>query len=340
MPTNTPTLLDNLKDSIPGVTIPSFDNLPIAPQIKTIDRTFDRFVDQVPNVMFNLSLGLLIIVLGWLLGGWVAVRLNRLLVRARMEETLAAFLASTARFALFFTFCTIALAVVGVSTTTMAALVGAIGIAVGFALRGTLGNVAGGIMLMVHRPFKVSDWIENQVGPVTIAGTVKRIGVFSTEVNTSEHIRVFIPNAMLWENNVQNHTYNRMRMLELTFGLAYGTDVRKAFEIVKTTLIANPLVLKNPEPMLGVDTFEKDGVMCKLDVWARTEDRRMLRDTVLIDVMEALHAADIRMAHEEALPDDDKSITDKPAEANGTTAQSAKDGNVPDKTNLSGKDTK
>ncbi len=298
-------LLDNIKLSIPDIS-----KLPVSAEIKQIDKAAGQVFDQLPMMVVNVVLGLMLIVAGWLLCSWVASKVNHWLVKAHMEETLAAFLASTARFVLFFSIFVAGLSVVGVSSTTLAALLGAMGLAVGFAMRGTLGSIAGGIMLMVHRPVKVGDYIEAGMGPNMIGGTVKRIGLFSTEINTKEFIRAFIPNVTMWETLLQNHTYNRMHMLRIEFGLGHEVNVWEAFGVIKRALTANPLVLKTPEPNLSVENLTEFGIMCMMEIWVRTEDRRVLRGTVLLDVMDALRENGMRMAYQEP---DHVSIYGKPA---------------------------
>lgn len=333
-------ILSNLKVNIPNVSqLPA--NMPLTKEIKYIDRTIEKIFEQTPIAVLKVGVGVLIIVLGWMLAGWVGSRLSRLLERAHVEPTLASFLGSTSRFIIFFNIFIIALTFIGVSSTSLAALLGAIGIAVGFALRGTLGSIAGGIMLMVHRPFKAGDWVEITSPTGSPSGTVKRIGLFSTEINTPEFVRVFVPNAMMWEGVVRNDTYNRMRMLKLDFGLGYEVNVRDAFKVITNALAANPLILKTPEILLTIEKFEEKGVMCALNVWVRTEDRRTLRNTVLLDVMEALQKADMRMAFmdkpEGPLPADKKpdvatEVAQKPqSDAERSLAAAAKDGKLPAK---------
>lgn len=312
-------LIDNIK-----VNIPDLGNLASISQIRQIDRTASKMLDQMPIVILKLGIGVAVIIAGWLLSGWVASKLNKLMVRARVEETLAAFLGSTARFVLFFTIFGASLTMMGIGSTSLAALLGAIGLAVGLAVKGTLGHVASGVMLMVHRPLKVGDWVENTTasGTASVSGTVKRIGLFSTEINTQEFVRVFVPNTMLWENILRNHTYNRMRMLKLSFSLGYEVDVRSAFGIVKAMLTSNPLVLRSPEPLVAVDSFGEGGVICLLHVWVRTEDRGALRNSILLDVMEILRKNGMRMAYQ--------AVQESSAEGlDGASASLQKDAKIP-----------
>lgn len=302
-------LLDNIKLSIPDVSkFPA--KLSVSDEIRHIDKVAGHFFDQLPALMFNIVVGLGLILAGWALCSWIASKLNHWLVKARLEETLAAFLASTARFTLFFSIFITGLSLLGVSSTSLAALLGAMGLAVGFAMRGTLGSIAGGIMMMVHRPVKVGDYIETGTAPNSVGGTVKRIGLFSTEVNTREFVRVFVPNVMMWETLLHNQTYNRMHMLRIEFGLGHEVNVWEAFGVIKRALAANPLVLKTPEPNLSVEHLNEFGIMCLLETWVRTEDRKVLRGTILLDVMDALREAHMRMAYQEA---DHALIYGKPA---------------------------
>ncbi len=289
-------LLQTIKDNVSEIAkLPVA--APLSKEIKYFDKLTDQIIHQTPWVMLKLGLGLMVILLGWIVSGWLASRLTRWFLSARMEETLANFLGSIARFVLFFNVFVVGLTVIGVSATSLAALVGAMGLAVGFAMRNTLGSIAGGVMLMVHRPMKTGDYIEITSPNGSPAGTVKRIGMFSTEINTRDHVRVFVPNAILWESVLRNDTYNRMRMVNVEFGLGHETDIKKAFDIVRSVVAANPLALKNPEPNLTIESLVEAGVMCNAEVWCRTEDRREMKVSLIIDLRQALTAAGIRMAY-------------------------------------------
>lgn len=279
-------LLDNLSATIP-LHIP--DTLtkvvPLSPtDLKHLDKATAKVLDHSTMVMFKIALGIVIISGGWVLSSWLAGVVQRLLVRAHVEETLAAFLGSTLRFVVFFTTLIAGMGTMGVNSTSLAAVLGAIGLAIGLAMKGTLGHVASGMMVMVHRPFKVGDWIQNG----DFSGTVKRIGLFSTEINTQDFVRVFIPNSVLWENPLQNYTYNRMRMIKFAIRLPYDADVRAALDTMRGVVEGEALILKTPEPRLGVDTFSAQGIECIVWVWVRTEDYGKLRYDFLMRLKEAL----------------------------------------------------
>ncbi|RYG59927.1 MAG: mechanosensitive ion channel family protein [Alphaproteobacteria bacterium] len=306
-------LLQTIRDNVSEIAkIPG--SVPISKEIKYIDKVTDQIIHQTPWVVLKLGMGLLLIMLGWMISGWIASRLTRWFLRARMEETLANFLGSITRFMLFFNIFVVGLTVIGVSATSLAALLGAMGIAVGFAMRNTLGSIAGGVMLMVHRPMKTGDYIEITNPNGSPAGTVKRIGMFATEINTRDHVRVFIPNSILWESVLRNDTYNRMRMVHIEFGVSHKENIRDAFNVVRGVLTANPLVLKNPEPNLAIEKLNEAGAMCIAEVWCRTEDRRAIKETLIIEIIEAFAKAGMQMAYpdEKKAPEEAKPLGKQP----------------------------
>jgi small conductance mechanosensitive channel len=279
-------LLDSLSATIP-LHLPDTITkvVPLTPSdLKHLDKTTAQVLDHSSEVIFRISLGIVIIVLGWVVSSWLASVAQRALIRLHVEETLAAFLGSTLRFVVFFATLIAGMGIMGVNSTSLAAVLGAAGLAIGLAMKGTLGHVASGMMVMVHRPFKVGDWIQNG----DFSGTVKRIGLFSTEINTQDFVRVFIPNSVLWENPLQNYTYNRMRMIKFAIRLPYDADVRAALKTMNKVVSDEPLILKTPEPKLGVDTFSAQGIECIVWVWVRTEDYGKLRYDFLMRLKEAL----------------------------------------------------
>lgn len=279
-------LLDSLSATIPTNLTNTLNKVvPLTPNdLKHLDQTTARVLDHSSEVVFRISLGLVIIVVGWVVSSWLASVIQRALIRLHVEETLAAFLGSTLRFVVFFATLILGMGTMGVNSTSLAAVLGAAGLAIGLAMKGTLGHVASGMMVMVHRPFKVGDWIQNG----DFSGTVKRIGLFSTEINTQDFVRVFIPNSVLWENPLQNYTYNRMRMIKFAIRLPYDADVRAALKTMTNVVNNEPLILKTPEPKLGVDTFSAQGIECIVWVWVRTEDYGKLRYDFLMRLKEAL----------------------------------------------------
>ena len=285
-------MAQGLLDSI-SLTVPDMHRLALPISMKDVDKTASHMMAQLPGILLHTVIALAVTVFGWWFSIWIAGHIQTLLVRMHLEETFAAFLASMMRFAIFFAAFLTGLNMIGFNSTSMAAVLGATGLAVGLAMKGTLGHVASGMMLMVHRPFKVGDWIQSG----EFSGTVKRIGLFSTELNTHEFVRVFIPNTLLWENTLQNYTYNRMRMLKFTLRLPLDCDIAHALDVMRESIEADPLILKTPEPKLGVDSFSAYGAECIVWVWVRTEDYGAVRYSLLISLQKILSDAGITLAY-------------------------------------------
>lgn len=291
-------VLDNLKlnVNIPeiGKDLGSLGKMALPPQMSakldasSVDQMAEHVLNRTWDMSFRAAVAVLLVTGGWLLSSWAASRVQNALIKVHVEETLAAFLGSLLRFIIFFSSFVMGMVVVGVNTTSLAAILGATGLAVGLALKGTLGHVASGVMLMVHRPFKVGDWVETTN---SIQGAVKRIGLFSTEINSIDNKRLFIPNTILWENVILNHTYQRTRMQEFTFRLSYAENTEEALTLVRRTLATCPQVLKVPEPLVGVTQLGLLGVECTLRVWHKKDDYAQVQFNLMGKVKAALDEA-------------------------------------------------
>jgi small conductance mechanosensitive channel len=220
-----------------------------------------------------------------LVGGWIAVRivraiLKRLMTKARLEPTVVGFIANLAYILMMAIIIITALGQVGVATSSFVALIGATGLAVGFALQGSLSNFAAGVMIIFFRPFKVGDVIEG--GGAT--GIVEEIQVFATVLNTADNKRIIVPNAALTSGNIVNYTANPRRRVDLVFGIGYADDTAKAKEVVREILDRHPLVLKAPAPEVVVGQLGDSAVNLYVRPWVKTTDYW----TVQFEVTEAV----------------------------------------------------
>lgn len=278
-----------LSDLKLNVQVPNKIELPAGQvvDLRHVDKTAAKLVDAAGDVLISTALALAIITLGWFLSNSLAGRVQRFLIRAHVEETVAAFLGSVMRYVVFFSIVIFALSLAGMSSTSLAALIGATGLAVGLATKNTIGHVASGLMLMIHRPFKVGDYIQTQ----TQEGIVKRTGLFSTEINTLDNKRVFIPNTILWDNALTNFTYNRTRMLKIDLPLSYEQDARRALEIIREAVLKDGRILKEPAPRIGVKGFGTQALECEISVWMKTSDYIQVRLSLPLDLKSALNKA-------------------------------------------------
>lgn len=161
-----------------------------------------------------------------------------------------------------------ALATLGVQTTSFIAVIGAAGLAIGFALQGSLSNFAAGVMIIIFRPFKVGDYVE--VGGAS--GTVEAIHIFSTIVNTPDNKKIIIPNSRVSGDTITNYSANDIRRVDLVVGVSYGDDIRKAKQILEKILSEEQRILKDPPFTIGVMELADSSVNFAVRPWVKTSD--------------------------------------------------------------------
>ena len=156
----------------------------------------------------------------------------------------------------------------GVEMTSFIALLGAAGLAIGMAFSGTLGNLAGGIMLLIFKPFKVGDYITTQGE----SGTVKEIQIFHTVMTTTDNKTIIIPNGPLYNNNIINFSMQPTRRVDFSFGFGYGEDFKLARDTVLKILNSHDKVHQDPEPLVKLGSLGESSVNLTVRVWCKKED--------------------------------------------------------------------
>lgn len=278
MPTAQPTFLAALTDNIPLPTGISKD------VIKQVEDALPVIKEIPANVGHRLTdfgtdaaIAIIIVLGGWLAARWIMKHTHRTLTRAKVNETPAQFLASAARFVIILTAFIMAIIQLGVPTKSLWAVLGALTLAIGLGLKDTLTNVAAGIMLLINRPFEVADYIQI----AELQGIVKRIGLFQTEINTRDNIRIAFPNQTIWNSPIINHTHNRVRMIEYIVGLSYDHTTADCLKAIEAAIGKEPLILKEPTPFLGVDALADNAVNYIIRVWVRTSDYPTVKYSLL-----------------------------------------------------------
>ena len=185
----------------------------------------------------------------------------------RVDKTLTPILASIIRYAGFILTLVVALGQFGVQTTSIIAVLGAAGLAIGLALQGTLSNVASGIMLLLLRPFSVGDWIETN----SISGTVREIGLFATQIDTFDNIYITVPNSSIWSATIINNSRHQIRRMDLDIGIGYNSDLNKV-EKALITLTKDKRILSDPEPQFLVVDYADSAILVRLRLYAQYED--------------------------------------------------------------------
>jgi len=218
------------------------------------------------GVLPNVAVALLMLAVGWAVAGWAERGTGRLLDRARMDMTLRSVTTALVRYAVLIVVVVAALGQVGIQTTSVLAALGAIGLAIGLALQGTLANIAAGIMLLWLRPFRVGDYIEAG----NIAGTVKEVGLFASELHSWDGIYQFVPNSELWSKRIINYSRLEQRLVDLKFSISYSDDIDRAREVLLSLARADDRVRADPAPDCFVDELADNAVILALRVWTAT----------------------------------------------------------------------
>lgn len=207
-----------------------------------------------------------------IIGIWIAKMLakyaGKVLRKREVDETLTKFLVSLVRIGLITFVIISAASQVGIQTASFVAIIGAAGLAIGFALQGSLSNLAAGVMLIIFKPVKVGDYIEG--GGAT--GTVESVGIFVTTLVTVDNKVVYIPNSTLTGSNITNFTAKDKRRVDMVFGIGYGDDIDKAKKAIEEVLSGDSRILKDPAAMIVVSELGDSSVNFNVRPWVNTSD--------------------------------------------------------------------
>ena len=216
----------------------------------------------------NLVWALLTLIVGRMVAKLLTKFVQRLLSKTNVDETLAKFAVNFTYMILMVVVALAALDRLGVETTSFVAILGAAGLAVGFALQGSLSNFAAGIMLLIFRPFKVGDFIE--AGGVS--GVVEEIQIFTTQMKTGDNKKIIVPNAGITGGNITNYSAKDTRRVDLVIGVGYDDDLKKVRQVLEEILDRDDRVLKDPAPTIGVVELGDNSVNFAVRPWAKSGD--------------------------------------------------------------------
>ncbi len=240
--------------------------------------------------VFNLIFAGAILIVGFLLAGWAKRFITeKAFDHEELDDTLFTFVGSIARYAIIAFTIIMVLARFGVQTTSLIAVIGAAGLAIGLALQGTLSNVAAGVMLMMFRPFKMGQFIE----AAGHAGTVKEVNLFTTELATLDNVQIIIPNGAIWSGSIINYSHHDTRRVDLVFGVSYGSDLKVAEAALKAVIDEDDRVLDEPQPFLMVTELGPSSVDFTLRVWCDSADYAPLKFDLTRRAKEALDDAGV-----------------------------------------------
>ena len=238
-----------------------------------MDKEVQEVVDQVIEIVTIYGIdvigALAIRILGWMIAGWIRSAVDKSLIKVpNMDGTLRPFLSNLVRWIVLAFVIVAVLNQFGVETTSMIAVIGAAGLAIGLALQGTLSNVASGVMLLILRPFKVGDFISAG----SLSGTVVEIGLFTSELKTGDGIYIMAPNSQIWNTTITNFSRNSIRRIDIVVGVAYDDDLDVAQKALQSLMDGQALVLKNPASETMIKSLGDSSVNINMRCWVNTAD--------------------------------------------------------------------
>lgn len=252
-----------------------------------------NYVTKYADVLVDYSLKLVSAFIILFVGIYAIRLINRIItkvmVQRNLDPTLTKFLSDiliwALRILLFVTF----ISKLGIETSSFVAILGAMGLAVGLSLQGSLSNFAGGMLIIVFKPFKVGDTIEAQ----GVIATVAEIQIFVTKMLTANNQTVFVPNGALSNGTIINYSMQGERRADLTFAVSYDSDIKKAKEVLLEVLNTNPKVLKNPAPEVFVKNLTASAIEFSVRPWAKNENYGVVFSQTLENCKAALDEAGI-----------------------------------------------
>lgn len=220
--------------------------------------------------IYGLKIIVTIIVL--IVGRWIAKLLRgitqKVMAKRKLDPTIVSFVANLI-YILLLTFVILAaLGQLGIQTTSLIAVIGAAGLAIGLALQGSLANFAAGFLMIIFRPFKVGDYIEG----AGVAGTVEEIQIFTTQLKTPDNRTIIIPNAKLTADNITNYTTKETRRVDLVVCIGYGDDIDNAKKVIAGLLAQDERILKDPPSTIGVIELADSSVNFVVRPWVKSAD--------------------------------------------------------------------
>jgi small conductance mechanosensitive channel len=256
-----------------------------------------KWIDAGYNLIVEFGPKLIAAILIWIIGSWIIKMIIKgvrtAMTKAAYDESLKKFLLNLISWVFKIVLIIVVLGTVGVETTSFAAILAAAGLAIGLALQGSLGNFAGGVLIMIFKPIKIGDLIEAQ-GEV---GVVKEIEIFTTKLTGLSNKEIIIPNGALSNGNIVNYTTAGTRRVDLVYGVGYDSDIKQTKAVFDKVLSAHPKILKEPAPTVALSELGDSSLNFVVRPWCNAEDYWAVYFEITEQVKEALDAAEIEIPY-------------------------------------------
>ncbi|QXP51604.1 mechanosensitive ion channel family protein [Cellulophaga sp. HaHa_2_95] len=233
---------------------------------------YQEHIDNAINWIWAALPNLILAIFIFIIGLWLIKMINKMVrkffVKHDYDPSLESFLQSLISIGLKITLFVLVITQLGVQSSSLVAIIGAAGLAIGLALQGSLANFAGGVLILIFKPFKVGDFIAAQ----GVDGTVKEISIFTTKLSTFGNQIVIVPNGQLSNNNITNYNAQDTRRDKISIGIGYSSDLKKAKDVLLKICADNETIFKDPAPVVYVDELADSSVNLTLRFWANNAD--------------------------------------------------------------------
>lgn len=234
-------------------------------------RSIDQYLDSLLNLLLDYAPKLVAALIMLFVGIWAIRVINRIsrkiMFKREIEPTLIEFLSDIIYWGLRLVLFIAVISKLGIESSSFLTILGAAGLAIGLSLQGSLSNFAGGMLIILFKPFKLGDTIEAQ----GVMGTVIDIQIFVTQLLTPNNQVIFVPNGALSNGTITNFSKQTTRRTDLTIGISYDTDIKQARDLIMNILKSNDKVLKNPTPIVSVRELTDSGIKLAIRAWSKNE---------------------------------------------------------------------
>ncbi len=233
-----------------------------------MEDVMNKLIEWGSTFGIKLIAAIAILVIGRMIAKGIRKLIVKVMHKREVDKTISSFISSLTFSVLLVFVILAALSQLGIQTTSFMAVIGAAGLAIGLALQGSLSNFASGFLIILFKPFKVGDYVE--AGGVS--GTISKISVFTTEINSVDNKKIIVPNSQIMNGTITNYTAEKTRRVDLVLGVSYESDLKKVKDILMGIIQKHKLILKDPEPFVRLAEMAESSLNFKVRVWTKTED--------------------------------------------------------------------
>ena len=245
-----------------------------------MDDILKNLSNKSVDFVLQVVLGLILLIIGYRIINIIEKKLKKPHKHSKLDQTVKTFLISFTTISLKIILMVIFLSVIGVPMASLVTIVGSCAVAIGLALQGGLSNIAGGLMILIFKPFKVGDFIATS----EYTGTVKAITIFYTVITTIDNKAIHMPNGNLSNSNIINYSANKERRVDIDLSVAYSSNIDKVKEVINKIVDNHELILQDKEKFIRLNKHAESALIFTLRVWVKTEDYW----TVYFDLMETI----------------------------------------------------